>query len=93
MKVFHCPTCIELVSELGGDHLILYTEFCSYYAKNGLYPLSEEFEPYLIDIVKDLEIEGYFVSRDIDNQTVLVKPVGHSIEGNSHYFCVKDNHL
>jgi hypothetical protein len=97
LNIFFCKKCIEFVSEIGREQLILYTDICSYYVRNGPYRLEPRFEKYLNEIVCDLERGGYLISTDVGKKIILLKPLGHSIKNkygkDEHYFCVDGFHL
>lgn len=92
LKVFHCRPCLEFINSLDASLMVLYVELCQYYCKNGAYSLDMSLEPYLIKIVRDLEKNGYLVSMDIERNIILVKPLGHRINGEDHFFCSKKDH-
>lgn len=96
LTILYCKKCHEKIMRLGGIAFEVFDEVChSFYSGIPLEIPSDvhDMAHGILQIVEYLEMKGLVVTTDIEDDIIIVKPLGFSdyLEQDSvtHFFCIK----
>lgn len=82
-----CPVCYERVKLYAEPAFSIYIRICAYYAVGEKLLIKMDAKGHGDLVVRFLEQKGFVTTTEFEEDHLQVKPVGHELKQDIHYFC------